>query len=106
MQKALEAKTRMVRKQVYITAEQDLRLKERARIRGVAAAELVRAGIERELEAPLLDMSDDWRQRVLDLAKRPAISDATAKRIRQNKVEQAKLWNKRVAKTRRLLKDI
>ena len=37
---------RMIRKQVYITAEQEALLKHRARALGVTEAELVRRGIE------------------------------------------------------------
>lgn len=37
---------RMVRKQVYITAEQDALLKRRAKALGVSEAEIVRRGIE------------------------------------------------------------
>ena len=52
MQKHIPApKERMVRKQIYITAEQDQRLKERAREQGIAAASVIRLGLQRELDA-------------------------------------------------------
>ena len=41
---------KMVRKQVFITAEQNKKLKARAAATGVAEAELIRAGIELRLE--------------------------------------------------------
>ncbi len=51
---------KMVRKQVFITAEQNRRLKAHAAATGVSEAELVRAGIDlqlaREVEKP------DWRR--------------------------------------------
>ncbi len=51
MQKHIPAqKVRMVRKQVYITAEQDRLLKERALAEGVAAAEIIRRGLQHAIE--------------------------------------------------------
>ena len=41
---------KMVRKQVFITAEQNKKLKARAAATGVAEAELIRAGIDLRLE--------------------------------------------------------
>lgn len=42
--------TKMVRKQVFITAEQNKKLKARAAAAGVAEAELIRAGIDLRLD--------------------------------------------------------
>jgi predicted DNA-binding protein len=82
MQKHIPApKTRMVRKQVYITAEQDRRLKEMARTRGVATAELVRSGIDKELEQ--VEDGDDWRESLLELTKKPLISEETAQHMKK-----------------------
>jgi predicted DNA-binding protein len=51
MQKHIPApKARMVRKQVYITAEQDRRLKELAKAEGVPAADIVRRGLQQAIE--------------------------------------------------------
>ena len=51
MQKHIPApKQRMVRKQVYITAEQDRRLKELAKAEGVPAADIVRRGLQHVFE--------------------------------------------------------
>ena len=57
---------RMVRKQVFITPEQWGRLKAHAAAAGVSMAEIIRRGIERELEQPLPsaiegDWKDAWR---------------------------------------------
>jgi hypothetical protein len=82
MQKHIPApKTRMVRKQVYITAEQDQRLKARAKAEGVAASELVRAGIERELGSA--DVDGGWPKTFLDSMKGPGINEATARRMKK-----------------------
>ncbi len=75
MQKHIPApKERMVRKQVYITAEQDRQLKELARKHGVAAAEIIRKGLQNELAT---DASpDDWEARKARiLAIRPIWAD-------------------------------
>ncbi len=51
MQKRIpQPKQRMVRKQVYITAEQDRRLKELAKSEGVPAADIVRRGLQLAIE--------------------------------------------------------
>ena len=46
MQKLVEAKPRMVRKQVYLTADQDRQLKALSKARHVAAAELIRSAVD------------------------------------------------------------
>ena len=51
---------KMVRKQVFITAEQNKRLKEQAAARGMSEAELVRAGIDLQLERK--PEKTDWRR--------------------------------------------
>jgi len=50
---------KMVRKQVFITAEQNKKLKARAAAIGVAEAELIRAGIDLRLDQKL--EKPDWR---------------------------------------------
>jgi FtsZ-binding cell division protein ZapB len=52
---------KMVRKQVFITAEQNKKLKERATAIGVAEAELIRAGIELRLEQ-IAEEQRDWQK--------------------------------------------
>lgn len=59
--------TKMVRKQVLITPEQNRRLKAHAAAVGTSEADIVRRGIERELEQappPVTegDWKDAWRQ--------------------------------------------
>ena len=51
--------SKMVRKQVFITAEQNKKLKARAAAIGVAEAELIRAGIDLRLDQKL--EKPDWR---------------------------------------------
>ena len=52
--------SKMVRKQVFITAEQNKKLKARAAAAGVAEAELIRAGIDLRLgQEP--EEKIDWR---------------------------------------------
>jgi hypothetical protein len=50
MQETVKSKRRMVRKQVFITADQNRRLKTRAAATGVSEAELIRAGIDLRLQ--------------------------------------------------------
>jgi hypothetical protein len=56
----------MVRKQIFITAEQNRRLKSRARASGRPEAELVRTAIDRELGAEAA--ADNWKERLLSCA--------------------------------------
>jgi hypothetical protein len=79
----------MVRKQVFITAEQNRRLKAHAASAGVSEGELVRAGIDLRLEQGVerpdwrslaASFSDSWRERE-DL-------DAEMREIRRR-------WNRR-----------
>jgi hypothetical protein len=51
---------KMVRKQIFITAGQNRRLKARAAATGVSEAELVRAGIDLRLEQK--EEKPDWRR--------------------------------------------
>ena len=59
---------KMVRKQVFITAEQNKKLKARAAATGVAEAELIRAGIELRLEQK--PEQPDWRARARQVVGR------------------------------------
>jgi hypothetical protein len=52
--------TKMVRKQLFITEEQNRRLKERAAVTGFSEGELVRAGIDLQLERGL-DEQRTWQ---------------------------------------------
>lgn len=51
----------MVRKQIFITAEQNRRLKQRAARTGTAEADIVRQGIELALTSKQAE-ADDWRK--------------------------------------------
>ena len=55
---------RMIRKQVYIEAEQDRRLKRQARALGVTEAELIRRGLDgiRETSPALVPDERAWRE--------------------------------------------
>ena len=52
---------KMVRKQVFITAEQNKKLKARAAATGVAEAELIRSGIDLRLEQ-VAEEQRDWQK--------------------------------------------
>jgi hypothetical protein len=57
---------KMVRQQLFITAEQKRRIKARAALTGMSEGEIIRRGIDRELEqetkANAGDWKDAWRQ--------------------------------------------
>jgi hypothetical protein len=60
MQDKWPTKKRMIRKQVFITPEQNRRLKERSALSGVAEAQLIREGIDIVLEKQMRE-DDDWK---------------------------------------------
>jgi hypothetical protein len=80
---------KMVRKQFFITAEQNKRLKAHAAATGVSEAQLVRAGIDLRLERK--DEKTDWR--------RLAASFSSAWAERENLDEEMReirgRWNRR-----------
>jgi hypothetical protein len=53
--------TKMVRKQLFITAEQNRRIKSRATATGRSEGEIMRRGIDRELDDKAADAEGDWR---------------------------------------------
>lgn len=57
---------KMVRQQLFVTAEQKRRIKTRAALTGMSEGEIIRRGIERELaettSADEGDWKDAWRQ--------------------------------------------
>lgn len=69
----------MVRKQVFITAEQNRALKKRAKATGRPEAEFIRAAIDRELglNAP----EDDWKAGIMKYAGALADEDGAEQRI-------------------------
>jgi len=53
---------KMVRKQLFITAEQNRQIKTRAALTGLSEGELIRRGIDRELSEDVAEKNDDWKQ--------------------------------------------
>lgn len=73
---------RMVRKQFYITPEQNRLLKERAKALGVSEAELRRRGVEEASQrAELADSrSDTWEKEMEFIRERARLQDLGRKR--------------------------
>lgn len=93
---------KMIRKQFFITAEQNRKLKARAAATGVAEAELVRAGIDRELDdnkaaAAKGDWKDAWRQAAGMWADRDDLDEFYANRRKRR--------GRRREKTQKLMRD-
>ena len=89
---------KMVRKQVFITAEQNKRLKAHAVATGVSEAELVRDGIELRLERRV--EKTDWRS----LADRLSGSWAERDDLDEEMREIRGSWNRRYQIMRRKTK--
>jgi hypothetical protein len=53
---------KMVRQQLFITAEQKRRVKTRAALTGMSEAEIIRRGIDRELEQETKETEGDWKE--------------------------------------------
>jgi hypothetical protein len=54
--------SKMVRKQLFITAEQNRRIKSRAAATGRSEGEIIRRGIDRELEDKAAEAQGDWKE--------------------------------------------
>ncbi len=80
----------MVRKQVFITIEQNRLLKQRAKAAGRPEAELIRGAIDRELG--IETGKDDWKAEILKYAGALADDEGLAERVAANR----RRWNKRV----------
>ena len=80
----------MIRKQVFITAEQNRKLKLRAAATGQAEAELIRAALDRELDN--IAENDDWRECLLAFAGSIPDVDHLEARVAENRER----WNTRV----------
>ena len=52
---------KMVRKQLFITADQNKRIKSRAAATGKSEGEIIRRGIDRELEDKAAEGAGDWK---------------------------------------------
>jgi hypothetical protein len=81
--------TKMIRKQLFITAEQNRKLKQRAAAAGVSEAELIRAGIDLQLEGKA--EKTDWRS----LAERLSGSWAEREDLEEEIREIRRTWNRR-----------
>jgi hypothetical protein len=81
--------TKMVRKQLFITVEQNRRLKERAAATGVPEAELIRAGIDRQLEGTT--EKTDWLSLAESLSSSWAERDGLDEEMRAIR----RSWNRR-----------
>ena len=94
MQEKWPAKKRMVRKQVFVTPEQNRRLKERAALSGVAEAQLIREAIDIVLEKQKRE-DDDWRaglRRIAGMWKDyDEIDEIIARRRGRRKVRRKRL---------------
>jgi hypothetical protein len=82
--------TRMVRKQLFITAEQNRKLKERAAATGVSEGGLIRAGIDLQLAGKA--EKTDW----LSLAEGLSNSWAERDGLEEEMREIRRSWNRRV----------
>ena len=80
--------TKMVRKQLFITAEQNKKIKARAALSGVSEGEVIRKGIERELADTTAeaerDWKDAWRQAAGMWADRDDLDEFYARRRRRD----------------------
>ena len=56
-----ETVNKMVRQQLFITAEQKRRIKSRAAATGESEAEIMRRGIDRELNDATVESGGDWK---------------------------------------------
>jgi hypothetical protein len=82
--------SKMVRKQFFITAEQNKRLKAHAAATGVAEAALIRAGIDLQLERKA--EKTDWRRLADSLSGAWAERDDLDETLRKNR----KGWRRRL----------
>ncbi len=92
--------SRMIRKQLFITAEQQRQLKTRAALTGMSEGELIRRGIARELDDRTAEGQSDWKEAWRQAAgmwkDRDDIEELMAKR--------RKATRKRMERTRKLLR--
>ncbi len=86
--------TRMIRKQLFITEEQNRKLKERAAATGVSEGELIRAGIDLRLEQAAEDQRT-WQEIVDETVAK--LSGAWTKRenLDEEMREIRRRWNRR-----------
>ena len=87
---------KMVRKQLFITAEQKRRIKARAAATGKSEGEIIRRGIDRELEQRTStleggDWKDAWRQAFGMWKDRDDIEELYANRRKRDKERMARI---------------
>jgi predicted DNA-binding protein len=95
-----KSKPRMVRKQIFIDAAQNRRLKAAAAAAGRSEADLVREGLERTL-ADLEASAEDWRTRMAEVLAEGDPMDALAARVVEHKKNKAEAWRKRLERNRK-----
>ncbi len=86
--------TKMVRKQLFITTEQNKKLKARAAATGVAEAELIRAGIDLRLSQEP-DQQRAWRDIVDETVAKLSGAWAERENLDEEMREIRRRWNRR-----------
>ena len=87
--------TKMVRQQLFVTGEQKRRIKTRAALTGVSEGEIIRRGIDRELEQETGtaegDWKDAWRQAFGMWKDRDDIEELYAERRRRRRKRRQRM---------------
>ena len=86
--------TKMVRKQIFITTEQNKRLKARAAAIGVSEAELIRAGIDLRLHEQG-EKQKAWSDTVAETVAKLSGSWAERENLDEEMREIRRRWNRR-----------
>ena len=86
--------TKMVRKQLFITTEQNKKLKARAAATGVAEAELIRAGIDLRLSQEP-DQQRAWRDIVDETVAKLSGAWTERENLDEEMGEIRRRWNRR-----------
>jgi hypothetical protein len=86
--------TKMVRKQIFITSEQNKRLKARAAATGVSEAELVRAGIDLRIQQEA-ESQRIWSDIVTETVAKLSGAWSERKNLDEEMREVRRRWNRR-----------
>ncbi len=86
--------TRMVRKQIFITADQNKRLKTHAAAAGVSEAELIRAGIDLRLQEQV-EKQKAWSDTVTETVAKLSGAWAERENLDAEMLEIRRRWNRR-----------
>lgn len=89
----------MVRKQVFITADQDRKLKQRARAMKRPVAELIREAIDRELGGAA--EAEDWKAGILAAAGALRDNDTIKATVAENRRRMNERLDRTIRKLRR-----